>query len=180
MSQHNEMGNHIRRLRISQQLTLQKLADKCGFTKSLLSKIETGNVIPSVSTLVKIAGALGTNVAALMTEGDNLDCVFIPAVENIKSALTESGHVVLPLAVEMKEKKMQPCIFSVSAEDINDMPKSHVGEEFIFILDGSMDFQVGEICYTLGPKDSIFFNCIRDHAITKVHSDKVVYLNIFN
>ncbi len=111
MNQHNEMGNHIRRLRRSQQLTLQNLADKCGFTKSLLSKIETGNVIPSVSTLVKIAGALGTNVAALMTEGDNLDCVFIPAVENIKSALTESGHVVLPLAVEMKEKKMQPCIF---------------------------------------------------------------------
>jgi mannose-6-phosphate isomerase-like protein (cupin superfamily) len=129
---------------------------------------------------VKIAGSLGTNVAALMAEGNNLDSVFIPAVEDINSAITESGHAVLPLAVEMKEKKMQPCLFSVSAKDLNDKPSSHLGEEYIFILEGSMDFQVGEITYTLGPKDSLFFNSIRNHNITKIHSSKVMYLNIFN
>jgi transcriptional regulator with XRE-family HTH domain len=174
------IGAQIRRLRRYQQLTLQNVADKCGFTKSLLSKIETGKVIPPISTLVKIAGELGTNVAALMTEGDNLDCVYIPAVENIKSTPTESGYAVQPLAVEIKEKKMQPCIFSISAKDLNDKPNSHLGEEYIFILEGLMDFQVGETVYTLGPKDSIFFNSIREHYISKVHSTKVVYLNIFN
>jgi transcriptional regulator with XRE-family HTH domain len=180
VNQQKGIGNHIRRLRKSQQLTLQNVADKCGFTKSLLSKIETGSVLPPVSTLVKIAGALGTNVAALMTEGNSLDCVFIPAGENVESAPTESGYAVLPLAVEIKEKKMQPCIFSILAKDLNDKPNSHLGEEYIFILEGSMDFRVGENTYTLAPKDSIFFNSIREHYVTTVHSAKVVYLNIFN
>lgn len=180
MSRPQEIGDHIRRLRRYQQLTLQNVADKCGFTKSLLSKIETGKVIPPVSTLVKIAEELGTNVAALMTEGKNYDCVFIPAAENVKSVPTESGYAVLPLAVEIKDKKMQPCIISVQAKDLSDKPNSHLGEEFILVLEGSMDFHVGKITYTLGPKDSIFFNSIREHYIAKVHSDKVVYLNIFN
>lgn len=180
MNRQQGVGRHIRRLRRYQQLTLQNVADKCGFTKSLLSKIENGKIIPPVSTLVKIAGALGTNVAALMTKGDNFDCVFIPAYGDIDSAPTESGYAVLPLAVEFKEKKMQPCICTVNAKDLSDKVNSHLGEEFIFILEGSMDFLVDETTYTLGPKDSIFFNSIRDHYIAKVHSDKVVYLNIFN
>ena len=180
MDQKVRIGSHIRRLRRIQRFTLQNVADKCGFTKSLLSKIETGKVVPPMSTLVKIAGALGTNIAALMAGGDKLDCVFIPANPGEKPVPTESGYEVLPLAVEFKEKKMQPFIFSVRSEDLNDKPNSHLGEEFILILEGSMDFRVGETTYTMGPRDSIFFNSIREHYIFNVNSAQVVYLNIFN
>lgn len=180
MNQQGWIGGHIRRLRRYQQLTLQDVADKCGFTKSLLSKIETGKVIPPVSTMVKIAGALGTNIAALMAGRERLDCVFIPQAGGEKPVPTESGYAVLPLAVEFREKKMQPIIFTVHAKDLSDKINSHPGEEFIFVLEGSMDFTVGETVYTLGPRDSIFFNSIRDHYIAKVHSESVVYLDIFN
>ena len=180
MDQKVRIGHLIRRLRRIQRFTLQNVADKCGFTKSLLSKIETGNVIPPMSTLVKIADALGTNIASLMSDGDRLDCVFIPADQDIKPVLTESGYSVLPLAVEFKRKKMQPFLFSIRPEDLSDKANSHLGEEFIFILEGSMEFQVGEITYTMNPRDSIFFNSIREHYISRVLSDHVVYLNIFN
>ena len=180
MDQKTRIGSHIRRLRRLQRLTLQNVADKCGFTKSLLSKIETGAVVPPMSTLVKIAGALGTNIAALMTEGDKLDCVFIPANHGIKPVPTESGYAVLPLAVEFKKKKMQPFIFMIRRQDLSDKANSHLGEEFIFVLEGSMEFRVGETTYSMGPKDSIFFNSISEHYISKVNSSRVVYLNIFN
>ena len=133
-----------------------------------------------MSTLVKIAGALNTNIAALMTDGDRLDCVFIPAKGKKKPMPTESGYAVLPLAVEFKEKKMQPFIFSIRREDLSDKANSHLGEEFILVLEGLMEFRVGEKTYTLGPRDSIFFNSLRDHYVSKVLSVKVVYLNIFN
>ena len=180
MDQKVRIGTHIRKLRRLQRFTLQNVADKCGFTKSLLSKIETGAVVPPMSTLVKIAGALGTNIAALMSEGDRLDCVFIPANKEAKPVPTESGYAVLPLAVEFKEKKMQPFIFSIRPEDLSDKANSHLGEEFIFVLEGSMEFRVGETTYTMGPRDSIFFNSISEHYISRVFSDQVVYLNIFN
>ena len=180
MNQKERIGGHIRRLRRLQRLTLQNVADRCGFTKSLLSKIETGKVVPPMSTLVKIAGALGTNIAALMAEGERLDCVFIPADHGEKPVPTESGYAVLPLAVEFKEKKMQPFIFSIRPEDLSDKANSHLGEEFILVLEGSMEFRVGEQVYTMHPRDSIFFNPIREHNISRVFSDQVVYLNIFN
>ena len=180
MNQKERIGSHIRRLRRLQRLTLQNVADRCSFTKSLLSKIETGKVVPPMSTLVKIAGALGTNIAALMAEGDRLDCVFIPAKSREKPVPTESGYAVLPLAVELKEKKMQPFIFTIRPEDLSDKANSHLGEEFIFVLEGSMEFQVGEKTYVMHPRDSIFFNSIREHYISSVLSDRVIYLNIFN
>ena len=180
MNQKVSMGSHIRRLRRLQRFTLQNVADRCGFTKSLLSKIETGKVVPPMSTLVKIAGALGTNIAALMAEGEKLDCVFIPAKGDIKPVLTESGYTVLPLAVEFNKKKMQPFIFSIRPEDLNDKVNSHLGEEFIFVLEGFMEFKVGDTVYSMGPRDSIFFSSIREHYISKVNSAQVVYLNIFN
>jgi quercetin dioxygenase-like cupin family protein len=86
----------------------------------------------------------------------------------------------LPLAVEFKEKKMQPFIFSIRPEDLSDKANSHPGEEFIFVLEGSMEFMVGEKTYTMHPRDSVFFNSISEHYIYKVLSAEVVYLNIFN
>ena len=180
MDQKIIIGSQIRRLRRIQRFTLQNVADKCGFTKSLLSKIENGKVVPPMSTLVKIADALGTNIAALMSDGEHMDCVFIPADKGVKPVLTESGYAVLPLAVELKRKKMQPFIFSIRSEDLSDKANSHLGEEFIFILEGSMEFMVGKTVYLMGPRDSIFFNSISEHYVSKVISTHVVYLNIFN
>jgi transcriptional regulator with XRE-family HTH domain len=180
VDQREQIGVHIRKLRKLQTLTLQNVADRCGFTKSLLSKIEGGKVVPPMSTLVKIAGALGTNIAALMTEGDRLDSVFIPANQGSKPVPTENGYAVLPLAVEFKQKRMQPFIFTIRAEDLKDKVNSHLGEEFILVLEGSMEFRVGEETYIMGPRDSIFFNSIREHFVSRVLSNQVVYLNIFN
>ncbi|MDR1971820.1 MAG: XRE family transcriptional regulator [Treponema sp.] len=179
-AQKGRIGLHIRKLRRFQELTLQNVADKCGFTKSLLSKIEGGKIVPAMSTLVKIAGALNTNIAALMAEGDNVDSVFIPAHQKIKPFPTESGYAVLPLAVEFTQKKMQPFIFTVRPEDLKDKVNSHLGEEFIFVLEGAMEFRVGDQVYIMRSRDSIFFNSVQDHYISKVLSDQVVYLDIFN
>jgi transcriptional regulator with XRE-family HTH domain len=49
-----------------QQMTLQDVADICGFMKSLLSKIESGKTVPPVATLVKIARALNTTISTLV------------------------------------------------------------------------------------------------------------------
>jgi transcriptional regulator with XRE-family HTH domain len=178
---HNiQVGAHIRKLRRLQDLTQQNVADSCGFTKSLLSKIEKGRVVPPMSTLVKIAGTLNTNIADLMTEGVRVDSIFIPASQETKPAHTESGYEIWPLAMEFKQKRMQPFIITCRPEDLNDKVNSHGGEEFIFVLEGAMEFRVGEETYTMHPRDGIFFNSIKEHNIVKVLADQVVYLDIFN
>jgi transcriptional regulator with XRE-family HTH domain len=180
-SQKNNIGVHIRKLRKLQQQTLQNVADKCGFTKSLLSKIEGGKVVPPMSTLVKIACALNTNIADLMADGKAIGCVFIPVGHHgTEPTPTVSGYRILPLAVEFKKKKMQPFLFTVRPDELQDKTNSHTGEEFIYVLEGVMEFRVGTRTYTLGPGDSIFFNSINEHHILGVLADQVKYLDIFN
>jgi transcriptional regulator with XRE-family HTH domain len=175
------IGLHIRKLRQLQHQTLQNIADKCGFTKSLLSKIESGKVVPPMSTLVKIACALNTNMADLMAEGDNIDCIFIPSDhKGVEPVLTVSGYKVLPLAVEFRQKRMQPMLFTIRPEDLNDKVNSHPGEEYIYVLEGTMEFRVGTKVFILHTGDSLFFNSVIDHYITQVLSDQVKYLDIFN
>jgi transcriptional regulator with XRE-family HTH domain len=52
-----ELGKRIRYFRKVQRRTLSDIAQMCGFTNSLLSKIENGKTTPPVSTLIKIANA---------------------------------------------------------------------------------------------------------------------------
>ncbi len=175
------IGRHIRKLRKLQHRTLQDVADNCGFTKSLLSKIEGGKVVPPVATLIKIASALHTNISGLIAEGNSRDCVFVPAAREERSPVpTESGYSILPLAVEMPHKKMQPVLITVRPEELKDKIHSHEGEELIFVLEGILEFQVDEQRYVLNPGDSIFFNSIIEHRITGVHSEYVKFLDIFN
>ena len=59
------VGDRIKILRINQKRTMQEVADSCGLSKSMISKIENNKTIPSVATLVKIAQTLGTNISNL-------------------------------------------------------------------------------------------------------------------
>ncbi len=69
------IGTHLRKIRIRQNRTIQEIADKCKLSRSMISKIETNKVVPSVSTLVKLAKSLGTNVSALLEENGDLTSV---------------------------------------------------------------------------------------------------------
>ncbi|NNG47562.1 MAG: helix-turn-helix transcriptional regulator, partial [Deltaproteobacteria bacterium] len=59
-----QVGEHIRKFRESQGLTLQHLAERTGFSAALISQIENRMVSPSLGTLVKIANAFDTSVSA--------------------------------------------------------------------------------------------------------------------
>jgi quercetin dioxygenase-like cupin family protein len=134
-----------------------------------------------MSTLVKIACALNTNIASLMADGEAVDCVFIPAKHNgVEPTPTVNGYRILPLAVEFKQKKMQPFLFTVRSDELQDKANSHTGEEFIYVLEGGIEFRVREQTYTLRVGDSLFFNSIEEHFISKVLTTQAVYLNIFN
>ena len=76
VTQGMDLGKRIRKLRVQQRRTLQDVAEECGFTKSLLSKIETGKVVPPVATLVKIAQTMGIKVSTLIENNDDGETVY--------------------------------------------------------------------------------------------------------
>lgn len=173
------IGNHIRRLRLEQRRTQQDIASACGFTKSLLSKIESNKVVPPVATLVKIATSLGTKVSALVEADDNVDIVSATAKEVADKIIkTERGYWIYPFATRYQGKRMQPFLFVARKGEVKEHHLAHEGEEFMYVLEGEMTVQVGSTEHRLKAGGSIYFNSTQEHQVIPI-GGTVKYLNIF-
>lgn len=175
-----KIGTLIRNLRSNQNRTIQEISDKCGLSKSMISKIETNNVFPSVATLVKLAEALGTNISSLL-ERKKEDCgsFLITSKKSLENTvLTEKGYNIYPYASEFHDKKMQPFLFIARKGEVKEHHLTHNGEEFIYVLEGTMKFQVGDIEYKMSEGDALYFNALEKHQIIPV-SEIVKYIDVF-
>jgi transcriptional regulator with XRE-family HTH domain len=176
----SSLHGRIRVLRRQQQRTLKDVADYCGFTVSLLSKIESGKTTPPVATLAKIARALGTTLGNLLDEGRESATVMTSArrLRSEPPTRTEKGYGLHLLAAERSRKAVQPFLFVAERGKIKPGLMSHFGEEFIYVLSGRMRYRVGEISYALGPGDSLYFDAEEAHDLEPLTA-QVRYLAIF-
>lgn len=179
LTDNTRIGRQIRKLRRQQHRTLQEIADASGFSKSLLSKIETGRVFPPIATLVKIAGAMGTKVTALLEAADDVRTVVNRREEVVRNTVrTEKGYAVFPFASEHRSKKMQPFLFTARLGEVQRHELTHEGEEFIYVVDGSLKFRVGDVEYTLRQGDGLYFEALDAHGFEPI-SDTVTYVDVF-
>jgi transcriptional regulator with XRE-family HTH domain len=174
-----ELGSKIRKIRKEQNRSLDDIASVCGFTKSLLSKIENGKTVPPIGTLIKIAEALGTKISLLLDDSDQGGTVHTTGEMNIKKMIkTDKGYSFSAMAVERADKLMQPFFFIAKKGKTHKRTLSHVGEEFIYVLEGKMIYKVGNVEYTLNSGDSLYFNSFEDHTYSLI-TDEVRYISVF-
>jgi transcriptional regulator with XRE-family HTH domain len=174
------LGIRIRKIRKRQGRTIQELADACGFTRSLLSQIETGKTTPPIATLTRIAHALGVPVSALLGETMQATTVHTPrkVMDQADFILTDKGYSFFAIAAERSEKMMQPLLFEAKRGEVVPKSLSHSGEEFIYVLQGEMRYRVGSVEYLLKTGDSLYFDSEEEHDLEPV-SDSVRYLAVF-
>ncbi len=165
-------------MRQSQQRLLRDVAGRCGFTVSLLSKIESGKVNPPVATLAKIAMALGVQIGDLLTDAPARATVFVPASELTRAApaQTEKGYSFHLIA---GRKLMQPFVFVARRGQIKPGAMTHAGEEFVYVLEGRMKYRVGATTYTLGPGDSLYFDSMHEHDLEPI-TKQVKFIAVFS
>lgn len=174
-----QLHSRIQALRRRQQRTLRDIADRCGFSVSLLSKIESGKTTPPVATLAKIAAALGTSMGDLLDTPREISTVATNAQEMaVPVTRTDKGYGFHMLAAKRATKIMQPFLFIAERGKVKQGPVSHGGEEFLYVLEGRMRYSVGGMGYTLGPGDSLYFDAEEAHDLEPL-SSKVRYLAIF-
>jgi quercetin dioxygenase-like cupin family protein len=156
------------------------VADRCGFTKSLLSKIENGRTVPPVATLTKIASALGSSISALLDGAGVVGTVHTSAAELERGPLvkTDKGYSFFTFAARRTDKLMQPFLFEVRKGQVKRHKLSHTGEEFLYVLEGQIKYRVGATEYRLSAGDSLYFDAESEHEVTPV-SGRARYLAVF-
>lgn len=149
-------------------MTLDRLAQTTGFTKGYLSKIENGRKVPPIATLSRIAQALHTEIGSFFQSARRAVAREVtvvranerPAVQRGGSAF---GYDYVGLALRRAHKRMDPFIFTFPPRIDKHVFFEHQGEEFVFVLSGKVEFQVGDERFTLRKGDSIYFDSSVPH-----------------
>lgn len=175
----DNLGRVIKKIRLEQKRTIEMIAEKCGFSKSLLSKIENGKVIPAIATLAKISQALRVKISTVLEDDGGFGAIYTSAEDLAKGAIpTKAGYSMRPFATDYTDKKMQPFIVMAEKGKVKMKDLSHEGQELIFVIKGAMKFKVGQEVFEMKKGDSLYFNSLEKHSILPT-SNRLEYLNIF-
>ena len=156
------LGNIIHQLRIQHSLTLAEVSERAGISRGMLSKIENGLSSTSLETLEQLANTLGVTLARFF-QGYNLPTSNVQFVKKghgmeVVRRGTKSGHTYHLLAYDQGPQKIfEP--FLISLEDPGEEFSSfeHPGTEFIYMLEGELEYRVGDEIFLLEPGDSLTF-----------------------
>ena len=175
------IAQRIKNIRTEKDLTLDEVAKRTGFTKGLLSKIENNKVSPPVSTLVKIAKALDVSLSDLFSPADVHQIKIVRKEQRLKynPESYPGGQAVETLVNGFHRQKMEPLLVSIDDPD-NYQTKfyNHPGQEFIFVLAGTMKYLYGDEEYLVSAGDSLYFMAENLHGPSPIPGQKVKYLSI--
>lgn len=174
-----EIGIRLRSIRNQQSRTLDDLAQASGYSKSLLSKIENGKVVPALATLSKIANALGVRISTLLEDGEDDHPALTPNLVERPEAFvaTDKGYTIYAVAPHFINKKMQPVLVYGRKGEVKPHSVSHGGEEFIIVLEGEVQAHIGDRRFNLKQGESIYFQSAYQHGFVPL-TDHAVYLDI--
>ncbi|MBM4276516.1 MAG: helix-turn-helix domain-containing protein [Deltaproteobacteria bacterium] len=161
MVEEADLGKRIQQFRINKGLTLQELAEKTGYTKGYLSKIENTEKAPPVSTLINIAKALNISISEIFGEiEENSPICLVKKFERRIIARDGSvfGYAYETLAHKFHSKKMEPYFLTIPLAPKENALFQHKGEEILFVLEGKMKFYHGEKEFIVEEGDCIYFD----------------------
>lgn len=181
-----EIGQRIRSLRLGKGVTLDQLALQVRLTKGQVSKIENGRVSSPVSTLTRVASALGVDVGALFTDAEPHELAVLVRKRDRKVIVgrgTKMGHVYQSLAFGLPfQKAFEPYMMVIEEKAINRARNNfkHPGHEFLFMLEGAMDYRHRNQTYHLNPGDGLFFDASFEHGPASISRRPVRFLSIIS
>ncbi|MFB7380624.1 helix-turn-helix domain-containing protein [Kitasatospora purpeofusca] len=160
------MSSRVRVLRKQNRLSLEALAERVGVTKSYLSKVERGLSDPSISTALKLAHALNVDVGRLFSDEVEPELITVVRADERTpmGAGTGPGDTRYEgIATGLTDKRMVPFMMHPPTDPADQPFKSHAGEEYLFVHEGTAELEFPERTVALGPGDSVYFNSALPH-----------------
>ena len=171
-----DIGAKIKRIRLSNQLTLEELANRSELTKGFLSQLERDLTSPSVATLENILEALGTNLKDFFSEDEDEQIVFSKDdfFENIQDDYKIS--YIIPNA---QKNEVEPILIELKEDKKSMEIDPHDGEEFGYVIQGKVTLVNGEEEYEVKKGETFYLKGNLPHYIVNKHDTlaKVIWVS---
>lgn len=168
-----KLGAKVRELRMKNRFTLQDLATKTGLSKPFLSQIENDHVVPPIATLLKLARALNVSLSYFFQDETTTQKVSITRpserirIERRPHHDREGtvSYIYESLETKKRDKHMEPFYVEFPPIGVEEMNfTAHEGEEFLYILEGTVEFRGVDRVEILEAGDSIYLDSSISHA----------------
>jgi quercetin dioxygenase-like cupin family protein len=177
-----DIGTRIRAIREEKGASLEDLSRLTGFEVAFLSGIESNQVQPQLGTMIKLSKALDSAFGRLVSgTGDRLYSITRKSERRAAARSTsKTGKKHLysykSLAPGVKGRHMEALLVQLLTATEKDI-SVHDGEEFVFVLDGTVILEIGGERFELEPGDSAYYLSTTPHLIA-AKEDKATILAV--
>lgn len=163
------VGARIRQLRLSLGMSVRALAAQTGFSPSLISQAENGQVTPSIGSLERIARALGVGLSKFFAEPETSPVRLVRASARPKLTSTWSPVSVEALAPLDEAGKLESVMLTMAPGGRSGLfPAAPGGEKFALVVEGELTLRLGDEVHILRKADAITFTPVTPYEWTNI------------
>jgi len=159
-----KIGIKLKELRIQKNLTQEELADRAELSKGFISQLERDLTSPSIATLVDILQCLGTDLKDFFNDTTDEQIVFKETdyFEKTDDTLMNKIEWIIPNA---QKNMMEPIRITLAPGGSTYLDVPHEGEEFGYVLSGSLSICIGNRMFKAKKGESFYFHPNSNHYI---------------
>ena len=171
-----DIGNKLKQLRILKGLTQEELADRAELSKGYISQLERDLTSPSIATLMDILQCLGTSIGEFFNEEPEEQVVFGKS-DYFEKVDAESGCSVTWIIPTAQKNRMEPILLTLEPGGSTCPDTPHEGEEFGYILSGSVSIHLGGRVHRAKKGESFCYACDRQHFLTSKAGATLIWVS---
>jgi len=159
-----KLGEKIKSIRKGKGIKIKQLSSRSGLTESSISMIENGKISPSITTINKIAVALGVHPIEFFEIERHKRWIVTRKNEREKLQITGSDNILEYLCKESGTIKNEIYISNLGPNQRSYEERlNHEGEKFCLVLRGTIEVELGSEVITLNEGDTILFDSMIPH-----------------
>jgi len=167
----NEIGLRVKEARRSRGFSMFDVYLRTDIPVDILAQIEEGEIVPPLGSVIKLAKALDVKVGYFVSGEEGTDYTIVrrddrkPTSRYDPKKERQYGYEYESLAPRNMDRHMEPFLVTLKPSETQEERSTHDGQEFIFVLSGSMEVRLGEKIHTLEAGDSIYYNAMVPHLV---------------
>ena len=166
-----DVGGRLLTLRQERGLSLRALARDCGLSVNAISRIERGETSPTVTSLQRLSKALDVQITEFFKASPERSTILVREHERLRTR--GEGVVIESLGTGLHAQRLGPFLMTLMPGACGaDEPISHGGEEFVYCLEGEVDYQVQGELQRLKAGDSLLFHASQEHLCKNTSLEK--------
>jgi len=171
-----QIGQKIKELRILKGLTQEELADRAELSKGFISQLERDLTSPSIATLIDILQCLGTDLKTFFNDSEDNQVVF-HKTDYFEKEDKELGNKIEWIIPNAQKNMMEPILLTLEPGGSTYPDNPHEGEEFGYVLSGSVSVIIGSKVYKAQKGESFYFEAKYKHYLESKKGATIVWVS---